>query len=85
MRYKVILNRQAQKDLALLKRVGLAEKAVSLAKSMQDNPYAPPCEKLGGTLSGAYSRRLNIKHRMVYWVDEEKREVRIVRMWTHYE
>lgn len=51
---------------------------------MQD-PYQPPYEKLVGNLTGAYSRRINIQHRMIYTADEEKKEVRILRMWTHYD
>ena len=85
MRYKVLLKKQALKDLARLKQVGLAEKALEMGKAMEANPFQPPYEKLTGNLTGKYSRRINIQHRMVYTVDDEKREVHILRMWTHYE
>ena len=66
---------------------GLKEKAEALLKILESNPYTtpPPYEKLVGDLAGAYSRRLNVQHRLVYQVYEKERAVKVIRMWTHYE
>jgi Txe/YoeB family toxin of toxin-antitoxin system len=65
----------------------LKEKAQSLLKLLEEDPFQtpPPFEKLVGDLSGAYSRRINIQHRLVYQVLAEERVVKVIRMWTHYE
>ena len=87
MSYKIEFTRDAIKDIELLKRTGLDKKAKHLVSIIKDNPFTnyPPYEKLVGDLSGLYSRRINIHHRIVYMVFEEEKIVRIVRMWTHYE
>ncbi|OIO91444.1 MAG: toxin of toxin-antitoxin system [Anaerolineae bacterium CG2_30_64_16] len=85
--WRLIYTRQAQKDARKLAAAGLKEKAVALLKILESNPYQtpPPYEKLVGDLSGAYSRRINIHHRLVYQVLKEERSVKIIRLWTHYE
>jgi toxin YoeB len=79
--------KQAQKDARKLASSGLKDKAQELLRIIQTNPYQnpPPYEKLIGDLSGAYSRRINIQHRLVYQVLEEAKAVKILRLWTHYE
>jgi Txe/YoeB family toxin of toxin-antitoxin system len=78
---------QAQKDARKLAASGLKSKTQDLPAVLTKNPYQtpPPYEKLVGDLTGAYSRRINIHHRLVYQVLEEKRAVKVLRMWTHYE
>lgn len=70
-----------------LASAGLKEKAAELLQVIGEDPFKtpPPCEKLVGDLYGAYSRRINIKHRLVYQVYENERLVKILRLWTHYE
>jgi Txe/YoeB family toxin of toxin-antitoxin system len=81
------LTRQAQKDFDRLASAGMADKARELLTILKSNPFQtpPPYEKLVGDLAGAYSRRLNVQHRLVYSVNKESRDVKIIRMWTHYE
>jgi len=85
--YKVVLTKQAQKDQARLKTAGLSKKAKVLVDILAINPYQnpPPFEKLVGNLAGLYSRRINIQHRMIYYIDNEFKLVKILRMWTHYD
>ena len=85
--YKVVFTKQAQKDAKKLSAAGHKGKAEQLIELLRDNPYQTPpfYEKLIGDLAGAYSRRINIKHRLVYEVIEDKKIVKIIRMWTHYE
>lgn len=87
MSWQIVITRQAAKDALKLKRAGLLEKARQLRLVLAENPYKnpPPYEKLSGNLAGYYSRRINIQHRMVYQVLEDKREVKVLRMWSHYE
>lgn len=85
MPYKVLLKKQAQKDLMRLRQAGLSQKAHALVRQIENDPYVPPYEKLRGDLDGYYSRRINIQHRIVYAIDEERQTVLILRMWTHYE
>lgn len=87
-KYRIVILKSAQKDKEKVKAVpALKAKVDSLLEVISENPYQnpPPYEKLKGPLSNFYSRRINIQHRLVYDVDEEKRIVRIVAMWTHYE
>ena len=79
--------KQAQKDARKLASSGLKEKAQQLLKLIENNPFQnpPPYEKLIGDLAGAYSRRINIQHRLVYQVLEEQKAVKVLRLWTHYE
>ena len=85
--WQVVFTRQAQKDAKKLSAAGLKPKAEFLLEILEQNPLQtpPPYEKLVGDLAGAYSRRINIKHRLVYQVLKEIQTVKIIRMWTHYE
>ena len=85
--YKVVFTKQAQKDAEKLSASGLKAKTEQLIKILRKNPYQTPpfYEKLVGDLAGANSRRINIQHRLVYQVIEDKKIVKIIRMWTHYE
>ena len=85
--WEIWFTRQAQKDFERLASAGLEAKARAILKLLKANPFQnpPPYEKLVGDLAGAYSRRLNIQHRLVYAVVKESRAVKIIRMWTHYE
>ena len=85
--WTVAFTRQAQKDALNLASAGLKPKAETLLEILRVNPFQtpPPYEKLAGDLAGAYSRRINIQHRLVYQVDKEARAVKVLRMWTHYE
>ncbi|MEP7044323.1 MAG: Txe/YoeB family addiction module toxin [Dokdonella sp.] len=87
MSWRVLFTRQAQKDARNLASAGLKEKAQVLLNILSENPFqTPPAyEKLVGDLAGAYSRRINIQHRMVYQVLQADRIVKVLRMWTHYE
>lgn len=87
MSWELIFTKQAQKDAKNLASAGLKEKALQLLEIVKDDPYQNPpgYEKLVGDLSGAYSRRINIQHRLVYQVLESERQVKILRMWSHYE
>ena len=87
VKWKIVFTRQAQKDVRKIAASGLREKAENLFALLSEDPFKspPPYEKLVGDLSGAYSRRINIQHRLVYQVLEDIETVKIVRMWTHYE
>lgn len=84
-RWRVVFHRQAQKDSKLVERSALRPRAEAIIDQLRRNPFAPPDEKLSGELAGSYSRRLNSQHRIVYDVLLDLREVRVYRMWTHYE
>jgi len=85
--YKLVYTKQALKDAKKLSSSNLKEKAQELLTVIKSNPFQnpPPFEKLIGDLTGAYSRRINIQHRIVYQVLEDVNTVKILRMWTHYE
>jgi len=85
--WRVVFTKQAQKDAKKLSASGLREKAEKIIQILRDNPYQvpPPCEKLVGDLAGAYSRRINIQHRLVYQILNNAKTIKIIRMWTHYE
>jgi len=85
--WKLVYTKHAQKDAKKLSASGLKPKAQQLLDILAENPFQnpPPYEKLVGDLAGAYSRRINIKHRLVYQVLEGLRTVKVLRMWTHYE
>lgn len=87
MSWPVLFTRQAQKDAKRLAAAGLRSRAEELLDILRSNPYQapPPYEKLVGDLSGAYSRRINIHHRLVYQVYDQEYVVKVIRMWTHYE
>ncbi len=82
----IVYTNQAQKDAKKLSASGLKHKAMELLKILEENPFQnpPPFEKLVGDLAGAYSRRINIQHRLVYQVLENEGIVKILRLWTHY-
>lgn len=85
--WEVVFAKQALKDAKKISTSGLKPKAQELLEILAADPFQnpPPYEKLVGDLAGAYSRRINIQHRMVYEVFTEERIVRVLRMWTHYE
>jgi toxin YoeB len=87
MSYELVFTRQARKDAKKLKGTLLANKAKQLLQVIQENPFAdpPPLEALVGDLKGAYSRRINIQHRLVYQVFSDQMIVKVIRLWTHYE
>ena len=84
--YRLYFTKQALRDAKKLSRAGLRPQAERLLSVLQRDPFArhPPFEKLLGDLSGAFSRRINIHHRLVYQVYDKERAVKIIRMWTHY-
>jgi len=85
--WQLLYTKAAQKDARNLAAAGLKSKAMSLLDLISENPFQnpPPYEKLVGDLTGAYSRRINIQHRLVYQVLETEKIIKILRMWTHYE
>ena len=86
MNWEIVFTKQAQKDAKKLASSGLKNKAKRLLDIIQKDPYQnpPPYEKLVGDLSGAYSRRINIQHRLVYQIYEEVNTIKVIRLWTHY-
>ncbi len=87
VRWRIFFTKQAKKDAGKLNASGLKPKAIELLSILEKDPFQanPPFEKLTGDLSGAYSRRINIQHRMIYQVYKDEKIVKIIRMWTHYE
>ena len=87
MTWRLVYTKQAQKDAKKLASSGLKPKAQEVLALIAEDPYRkpPPFEKLIGDLSGAYSRRINIQHRLVYQVLEDERVVKVLRLWSHYE
>ena len=87
MSWRIVFTKMAQKDAKKIKQAGLKSKVENLLSVIHENPFQnpPSYEKLIGDLSGAYSRRINIQHRLVYQVLSEEKVVKIIRMWTHYE
>lgn len=87
MSWAIVFAKHAQKDAQKLAASGLKDKAQALLAVLRNNPFQnpPPYEKLVGDLAGAYSRRINIQHRLVYQVLEAEHTVKVLRMWTHYE
>jgi toxin YoeB len=85
--YKLVYTKQAQKDAKKITQSNLKKNAEKILEIIKENPFKeyPPYEKLLGDLSGSFSRRINIQHRIVYQVYEKKKIVKIIRMWTHYE
>lgn len=85
--WKLVYTKQAVKDAKKLSASGLRPKAEQLLDILRNNPYQtpPPFEKLVGDLFGAYSRRINIQHRIVYQILDEQKTVKVIRLWTHYE
>lgn len=87
MTWKLFYTKQAQKDAKKLAASGLKPKAQELLNLLSQDPYRkpPPFEKLVGDLSGTFSRRINIQHRLVYQVFDAERIVKVIRLWSHYE
>ena len=87
MSWKLVFTKMAQKDAKKIKRAGLKSRVEKLLSLIQKNPFQTPpsYEKLVGDLNGAYSRRINIQHRLVYQVLTDEKIVKVIRMWTHYE
>jgi len=85
--WEIVYTKQAQKDAKKMSSAGLRSKTEKLLKILRENPYqkTPPYEKLVGDLAGAFSRRINIQHRLIYQIIEEEKTVKVIRMWTHYE
>ena len=87
VKWRVVFTKQAREDAKKLSAAGLRSKAETLLEILQKNPYQtpPPYEKLIGDLKEAYSRRINIQHRLVYQILDDEKVVKVIRMWTHYE
>ena len=87
MKWRLVYTKQAQKDAKKLSAAGLRPKAQKLLDLLAEDPFKTPprYERPLGDMTGAYSRRINIQHRLVYQVIEDKKVVKIIRMWTHYE
>ena len=87
MTWTLYYTKQAQKDARKLASSGLKDKAQELLLVLENDPFQnpPPYEKLVGDLTGAYSRRINIQHRLVYQVLEDEKAIKVLRLWTHYE
>ena len=87
MSWRIVYAKQAQRDAKKLNASGLRPKAEQLLSILSEDPYRnpPPFEKLIGDLAGAYSRRINIQHRLVYQVLDDRRTVKVLRLWSHYE
>ena len=86
-RWRVVFTRQAQRDARKVAHSGFKEKTRLLLALLAEDPLRspPPFEKLVGDLAGAFSRRINVQHRLVYEIREEERTVKVIRLWTHYE
>lgn len=86
MTWQLVYTKQAQKDAQKLAAAGLKDKAKGLLAVVQENPFQnpPPDEKLVGDLAGAYSRRINIQHRLVYQVLQDEQVVKVLRLWSHF-
>ena len=87
MSWRLVFTKQAQKDAKKIAKSGLKPQVNRLLNLLKEDPYRnpPPYEKLVGDLSGAYSRRINIQHRLIYQILTDISTVKIIRMWTHYE
>ena len=85
--YKIFFSKQAENDKKLIKQAGLEEKTKEILNMMINNPYQTPpnYERLKGNLTGCCSRRISYQHRLLYEIDEENKEIIILRMWTHYD
>ena len=85
--YRIVYRKKVIKDIPKVKSAGLDEKVKRLIEVIKENPFKnpPPYEKLVGDLQGAYSRRINVQHRLIYQVLEESETIKILSIWTHYE
>ena len=87
MSWRIVFTKKAQKDAKKLSAANLKAKAEAIIQILREDPYQvpPPYEKLVGDFAGAYSRRINIQHRVVYQVLDDENTIKVIRMWTHYE
>ncbi len=87
MNWRLVFTKQAQRDAKKIAQSGLKPQVSKLLEILQNNPYQspPPYEKLVGDLTGAFSRRINIQHRLIYQLLDDIKTVKVIRMWTHYE
>ncbi len=85
MKWKIEFSRRVLKDVKKIKSANLNDNLKKLLEILKVNPNKPPYEKLSGNLKGYYSRRINIKHRLVYAIDEENQVIKVVSIWSHYE
>lgn len=87
VKWKIVFTKQSLKDAKLISAAGLRQRAEKILAVLEKNPFQnpPPYEKLIGDLYGAYSRRINIQHRVIYQIYDDLKIVKIIRMWTHYE
>lgn len=87
MSWRIVFTKKAQKDAKKLSASNLKAKAEAIIQILREDPYQvpPPYEKLVGDLAGAFSRRINIQHRIVYQVLDDENTIKVIRMWTHYE
>jgi toxin YoeB len=85
--WEIVYTKQAQKDAKKIAGAGFKNKVITLLEMLKANPFQnpPEYEKLVGDLTGAYSRRINIQHRLIYQVFQKEKTIKIIRMWTHYE
>jgi len=85
--WRLVFTKQAQRDAKKIAQSGLKPQVSKLLEILQNNPYQspPPYEKLVGDLTGAFSRRINIQHRLIYQLLDDIKTVKVIRMWTHYE
>ena len=85
--YRIVYRRKVLKDIPKIKAIKLESKVKKLIEIIKQNPFQnpPPYEKLVGDLEGAYSRRINVQHRLVYQILEEEKTIKILSLWTHYE
>jgi len=85
--WRLVFTKQAQKDAKKISQAGLKSAAARLLDILSEDPYrnSPPFEKLLGDLSGTFSRRINIQHRLVYQIIDDIKTIKVIRMWTHYE
>ena len=85
--WKIVFTRQAQKDAKKLSKTALKNKVIDLLEMLKEDPFKTPLPfgRLKGDLTGAYSRRINFQHRLVYQILEEEKIIKVIRMWTHYE
>jgi toxin YoeB len=84
MVWTIKFSRNALKDAKKLRSANLSSSVSQLIAILKQNPYQPPYEKLSGNLQGYYSRRINIKHRLVYAIDRENKIIKIISVWSHY-
>ncbi len=85
--YRIVYRKKVLKDIPKIKAIKLESKVQKLIEIIKQNPFQnpPPYEKLVGDLEGAYSRRINVQHRLVYQILEEEKTIKILSLWTHYE